>query len=265
MRLTSDISDTERRSIIEPELNALFTGEHYGDLLAKSQNGNFSDTTAFMVPIAAFLARSARRVLYAQPEKLQALEQIKDRAAAGIRETKHISRVCVEAGVFEQFRIENNIGTLAVKTDRSPLKISIFGEAIFRDIGWLAGGVVRAMQAAGHDSDPAETLMQSPRLQRIGRIKEAETEGLRLRLGAPYISPKHIQLTSDTEVPIAAFSDTALEHIPVVRGQMGCPARRLISPTRNTTAFAVEWNDMTRYLVPPHARADGSITAVLGE
>jgi hypothetical protein len=42
-----------------------------------------------------------------------------------------------------------------------------------------------------HDRDlaisPAQTLLNSPGLQRIGWIPEAAVEGLRLHLGMPYI------------------------------------------------------------------------------
>lgn len=266
MRLRSAISDEQRRAIIVPEAEALMKGDYYDKLLANARKAKLDATNQFLIPVAGFLVRAARRVLSEQEQQAPAPVQIKDRAAAGLREVKHISRVCMKDGLFEQYRRDKDFAKLTIQPNRAPTRLSTFGEAIFRDIGWVAGGVTHALQDQGYTTSPAEVLKRSPKLQRVGWIPEAAIEGLRLHLGMPYIKPELIQLhdvPGTSNEPLADFAPNALKYIPLARNQMGCPARRVLDPSGQGTAFAAEWDDMVTYLVPPYAKADGPISAIM--
>lgn len=258
--LVHNATAAEAQSLHEPS-------DYYSTLISKARvRTEFSPETVFVIPLASFMARMVHAVL-SHPEVRSMLpKEIAERVKVGRQVIKTAVRHYMAQGLFSHYRTSNGFSDITTKTDRNPLGLSIYGESIVRDVGWAAGGVVRAVQDGGHPQSPLEVMLTSRELQLVGWLNESTAEAAQIGLGQPYIHPRHITFVPVRRVghtPVEAiFTPEARQYLHIDPSDIGCPVRRLGDPSGIGTVFQAEWANMATLLMSNDATADRPITSL---
>jgi hypothetical protein len=240
--------------------------DYYAALLdnARTTRG-LSEDTVFGIPIASFLARTARAALNHNDILPSLPAEIADRVEVGRGVMKTVAKQGVDAGLFTHYKHHNGFANVSFRTDKNPLRLSIYGESIIRDTGWVAGGVVRVVQERGGAQSSLQLLLASPNLQIVGWAHEKIMEAAHIRLGQPYIHPSYLSLEPVRRLGHgvrveAMYIPEARNHIYFDPSAVGCPVRRVRNPAGDGTAFQAEWADMVSLLLSNNATAERPIT-----